>query len=71
MCQKPLRAFSNIWRDQMHGHQIDWLKTHAGIIENLDGPSAVCHDQVVCLELARLVRDCEGTDKSDERVHHE
>ena len=28
-------------------------------------------DQVVCLELDRLAREYEGTDKSDERVHPE
>ena len=43
---------------------------HAGVIENFDGPSTVCHAQVVCLEPARLVREFEETDKSDEWVHH-
>ena len=50
---------------------MDWLKNQAGIIENLDNPSTVRHDQVVCLELARLVWEFEGTNKSDEWVHHE
>ena len=59
MCQKSRRAFSNIPRDQMHEQLIDWLKNHAGVIENLDGPSTVGCEQVVCPELARLVIEFE------------
>ena len=70
MCQKPQQALSSIPRDQIHGQLIDWLKNQTGIIENLVYPSTVCYDQVVCLELARLVREFEVTDKSDEWVHH-
>ena len=66
MGQKSRRAFTNIPRDQMHKQLIDWLKNHAGVIENLDESSTVRLEQVVCLELARLVREFEGTDESDE-----
>ena len=59
MCQKSRRAFSNIPRDQMHEQLIDWLKNHA-VIENLDDPSTVGCEQVVCPELARLVIEFEG-----------
>lgn len=38
MGQKSMRSFSNIQRDQMHEQLIDWLKNHAGVIENLDDP---------------------------------
>ena len=70
MGQKSQRAFSNIPCDQMHEQLIDWLKNHAGVIENLDGRSTVCREQVVHPELARLVREFEGTDESDDRMHH-
>ena len=69
--QKSRRAFSNILRDQMHEQLIDWLKNHAGVIENLDDPSTVCCEQVVRPEMVRQVREFEGTYESDERVHHE
>ena len=59
-CQKSRRAFSNIPRDQMHEQLIDWLKNHAGVIENPDGHSTVGCEQVVCTELARLVIEFEG-----------
>ena len=65
MGQKSRRAFSNIPRDQMHEQLIEWLKNHAGVLENLDDPSTVCHEQVVHPELARLVIEFEGTDESD------
>ena len=55
----------------MHEQLIDWLKNHAGIIETLDDPITVCHEQVVRPELARLVREFEGTDESDQRIHYE
>ena len=71
MGQKSRRAFSNIPRDQMHEQLIDWLKNHAGVIENLDDPSTVRGEQVVRPELARIVREFEGTDESDEWMHHE
>ena len=54
----------------MHEQLIDWLKNHAGVIENLDGRSTVRREQVVHPELARLVREFEGTDESDDRMHH-
>ena len=38
---KVTTAFSNIPRDQMHEQLIDWLKNHAGVIENLDDPITV------------------------------
>ena len=41
------------------------------VIENLDDPSTVCRKQVVRPELARPVREFEGTVKSDYRMHHE
>ena len=41
------------------------------MLENMDVPSTVCNDQVVWLELARLGREFEGTNKLDEWVHHE
>ena len=63
--QKSQRAFSNIPRDQMHEQLINWLKNHAGVLENLDDPSTVRREQVVRLELARLVIEFEGTDESD------
>ena len=53
--QKSKRAFSNIPKDQMHEQLIDWLKNHAGVIENLDDPSTVRREQVVRPEMARLV----------------
>ena len=71
MCQKPQLALSSIPREQINGQLIDRLKNWACIIENLADPSTVCHDQVVCLELARPVSEFEGTDKSDEWVPHE
>ena len=57
--------------DQIHKQLIDWRRNHAGIIENLDDLHTVRHHQVVCLQLAHLVREFEGTDNSDEHVHHE
>ena len=71
MGQKSRRAFSNIPRDQMHEQLIDWLKNHADVIENLDDPSTVHCEQLVRPEMARLVREFEGTDESDERMLHE
>ena len=71
MGQKSKRAFSNIPRDQMHEQLIDWLKNHAGVIENLDDPSTIRREQVVRPEMARLVREFEGTQKADEKMHHE
>ena len=47
------------------------LKNHAGIIENLDDPSTVRHEQFICLELALLVGELEKTGLSDERMFHE
>ena len=35
MGQKSRRAFSKIPHDQMHEQLIDWLKNHAGVIQNL------------------------------------
>ena len=60
--QKSRWAFLNIPPDQMHKQPIDCLKNHAGVIENLDDPSTVRREQVVHPELARLVREFEGTD---------
>ena len=57
--------------DQIHKQLIDWRRNHAGIVENLNDLHTIRHHQVVCLELARLVRELEGTDNSDEQVHHE
>lgn len=71
MGQKSRRAFSKILHDQMHEQLIDWLKNHAGVIENLDDPTTVCREQVVRPEMARLVREFEGTKKSEEQRHHE
>ena len=65
MGQKSRQAFSNIPSDQMHEQLINWLKNHAGVVEILDDPSTVCHEQVVHPELARLVIEFEGTDESD------
>ena len=65
MGQKSRRAFSNIPRDQMHEQLIDCLKNQPGVIENLDDPSTVRHEQVVRPELASLVIEFEGTDESD------
>ena len=65
MCQDIGRVFSNIPRDQMYEQQIDVLKIHTGIIENLDGPSIDRSEQVICLELARLFREFKGTDWLD------
>ena len=59
MRQKSRRAFANIPRDQMHEQLIDWLKNPAGV-RKLDDPSTVGCEQVVCPELARLVREFEG-----------
>ena len=56
MGQKSRRAFSNILRDQMHEQLINWFKNHAGVIQNLDDPCTVCCEQVVRLEMSRLVR---------------
>ena len=50
---------------------IDWLKNHVGIIENLEDPSTVRHKRVVRPEQVRLVRKIEGTDWSNEQMHHE
>lgn len=71
MGQKSRRAFSKIPHDQMHEQLIDWLKNHAGVIENLDDPCTVRREQVVRPEMARLVREFEGTKELDERRHHE
>ena len=71
MGQKSKRAFSNIPRDQMHEQLIDWLKNYAGVVENLDDPSTIRREQVVRPEMARLVREFEGTQKADEKMHHE
>ena len=54
----------------MHEQLIEWLKNHAGIIENLDDTSTFRHEQVVCLKLADIFREFEGIDWSDEWVHH-
>ena len=69
--QKSMRAFSRIPHDQMHEQLIDWLKNHAGVIENLDDPATVRREQVVRPEMAHLVREFEGVKDSDERRHHE
>lgn len=66
-----VQAFSKIPHDQMHEQLIDWLKNHGGVIENLDDPDTVRQEQVVRPELARLVREFEGSKESDERRHHE
>ena len=71
MGQKSMRAFSKIPHDQMHEQLIDWLKNHGGVIENLDDPGTLCRQQVVRPELARLVQEIEGTNKSEEQSHHE
>ena len=71
MGQKSRRAFSKIPHDQMHEQLIDWLKNHAGVIENLDDPTTVRREQVVRPEMARLVREFEGTKESEEQRHHE
>ena len=71
MDQKSRRAFSNIPRDQMPEQLIHLLKNHAGVIQHLEDPSTVRLEQIVRPELARLVREFEGTDKSDERMHRE
>ena len=71
MGQKTRRAFSWIPRDQMHEQLIDWLKNLAGVIENLDDPRTVRREQVVRPEMARLIREMDGTKESDERMHHE
>ena len=70
--QRSRRAFSCIPRDQMHEQLIDWLKNHAGVIENLDDPTTVRREQVVRPEMARLVREFEGTEEAeDQTMHHE
>ena len=70
--QKSRKAFSCIPRDQMHEQLIDWLKNHAGVIENLDDPTTVRREQVVRPEMARLVREFEGTEEAeDQTMHHE
>ena len=69
--QKTRRAFSSIPRDQMHEQLIDWLKNHAGVIENLDDPTTVRREQVVRPEMARLVREFEGSKEADDQMHHE
>lgn len=71
MGQKTARAFSQIPLDQMHEQLIDWLKNLAGVIENLDDPRTVRREQVVRPEMARLVREFEGTKQSEEQRHHE
>ena len=71
MGQKSMRAFSKIPHDQMHEQLIDWLKNHGGVLENLDDPATVCREQVVRPEMARLVREFEGTSHLEERMHHE
>ena len=71
MGQKTRKAFSRIPHDQMHEQLIDWLKNLAGVIENLDDPQTVRREQVVRPELARLIREMDGTSESDERMHHE
>ena len=55
----------------MHEQLIDWLKNHSGVIENLDNPQTVRREQVVRPEMARLLREIEGTNESEERMHHE
>ena len=69
--QKSRRAFSSIPRDQMHEQMIDWLKNHAGVIENLDDPTTVRREQVVRPEMARLVREFEGSNEAYDQMHHE
>ena len=71
MGQKSKRAFSNIPLDQMHEQLIDWLKNHAGVIDNLDDPATVRREQVVRPEMARLVKEFEGKKESEEQMHHE
>ena len=71
MNQKSRRGFSKIPHDQMHEHLIDWLKNHAGVIQNLDDPSTVRREQVIRPEMARLVGEFEGAKESNERMHHE
>ena len=71
MGQKSRRAFSCIPLDQMHEQLIDWLKNHAGVIENLDDPSTVRREQVVRPEMAHLVKQFECETNTDEKMHHE
>ena len=71
MGQKSKRAFSNIPKDQMHEQLIDWLKNYAGVVENFDDPSTIRREQVVRPEMAQLVSEFEGTQKADEKLHHE
>ena len=55
----------------MHEQLIDWLKNHAGVIENLDDPTTILREQVVRPEMACLVREFEGSKEADDRMHHE
>ena len=71
MGQKTKRAFSMIPRDQMHEQLIDWLKNHAGAIENLDDRRTMRREQVVRPEMARLVSEIEGGEGLDDQLHHE
>lgn len=71
MGQKSRRAYSKIPHDQMHEKLIDWLKNHAGVMENLDDPTTVRREQVAHPEMTRLVREFEGTKESEEQRNHE
>ena len=71
MGQKTNKAFCKIPRDQMHEQMICSLKNTSGVINNLDDPSTVRRELVVCPEMARLIREFEGKDVTEKQTHHE
>lgn len=71
MGQKSKHAFSMMPRDQMHEQMINWLKNHAGVIENLDSPHTMRREQIIRPEMARLIMEFESTQESDDPRHHE
>ena len=69
--QKTRKAFSKIPHDQMHEQMIDWLKNTSGVIDNLDDPSKVRRELVVCPEMVRLIHEFEDNDETEDQKHHE
>ena len=69
--QKSRRAFSMLPLDQMHEQLNDWLKNESGTIGNLDDPRTVRREQVSRPEMARLIRELEGTEDAKDEKHHE
>ena len=56
---------------QMHDQMTGWLKNTPGAIDNLDDPSTVLRELVVCPEMVRLIHEFERNEETEKQTHHE